>query len=156
MAYPIDYKNTTVKTEFYSELSQVHTEAVNYLMSFVWCKAIINSYLYINLGSTLCVFLFEIDNTASKDDHYLWVIVGDIPPMYLDIYGPKTTKEALEDYVKLAEDWTKNVKSGKSLKNNYPFKAEPTFEMAELLEKRVAFIKKTVISNIENIPLLIK
>lgn len=96
-------------------------------------------------------FLFEIENSESVNDNYLWVIVGDIPPMYLDIHGPKTTKEVLEDYVELAEDWIEHVKLGKSTKDCYPFKAKPTLEMAKLLEKRTSFIKGTLINNIEDI-----
>ena len=72
--------------------------------------------------------------------------------MYLDVHGPKTTKEVLEDYVKLAEDWIENVKSGKSIKTCYPFKAEPIFKMAELLQKKTTFIKNTLIVNIKDIP----
>ena len=103
----------------------------------------------------MCIFLFKIDNIASIDDNYLWVIVGDLPPMYLDIHGPKTTKEALEDYVKLAEDWIEHVKFGNSIKDCYPFRAEPSLEMALLLEKRTSFIKSELINNIDNVPLLI-
>jgi hypothetical protein len=153
MRYPIKYNQITTKTEFYHELTKVYEEAKAYLMSFAWCRKIIQSDIYLNLGSTLCIFLFEIDNGASKDDNYLWVIVGDIPSMYLDIHGPKTTKQVLEDYIRLAEDWIEQVKMGKSIKNCYPFKAEPTLEMATLLEKRTSFMKNTLIENIEDIPL---
>ncbi len=153
MKYPIDYKEVTGKTEYHLELVKVHTEAVAYLMGFVWCKKVINSYVYLNLGSTLSIFLFEINNSASSDDNYLWIVVGDIPPMYLDIHGPKTTKEVLEDYIRLAEDWIMHVKDGRSVKSCYPFKAEPILEMATLLEKRITFMKNTLIDNIEDIPL---
>ena len=155
MTYPINYNQITSKTEFYRELVKVHDEAIAYMMGFAWCKKIISSYVYINLGTTLCIFLFKIENSASSDDDYLWVIVGDIPPMYLDIHGPKTTKQVLEDYVHLAEGWIDNVKTGKSVKNCYPFIAEPTVEMAEMLEKRKSFMKDTLIDNIDDISLVI-
>jgi hypothetical protein len=73
--------------------------------------------------------------------------------MYLDIHGPKTTKQVLEDYIRLAEDWINQVKSGKSIKNCYPFNVEPIVEMASLLEKRTLFIKNTLIYNIEDVSL---
>jgi hypothetical protein len=156
MKYPIEYSQTTVETEFYKELIEMHEEAKAYLMDFAWCRKIIQSYIYLNLGSNLCIFLFKIDNIASNDDDFLWVIVGDIPSMYLDIHGPRTTKQVLEDYVRLAEDWIDHVKLGKSIKNCYPFTAEPTIEMATLLEKRTLFMKNTLIDNIDDTPLLIK
>ena len=156
MKYPIDYKQITTDTEFYQELIKMHEEAKAYLMDFAWCRKIIHSHIYLNLGSTLCIFLFEIDNSASKEDNYLWVIVGDIPSMYLDIHGPKTTKQVLEDYIRLAEGWIYQVKNGNSIEKCYPFKVEPTIEMAILLEKRTSFIKKTLINNMDNIPFLIE
>jgi hypothetical protein len=149
------YSKLTAKTTFYDELTQVHKEAEAYLMDFGWCRKIIGSDIYTNLGSTLCIFLFEIENNASKDDNYLWVLAGDIPPMYLDIHGPKTTKQVLEDYIRLAEDWINQVKSRKSVKDCYPFNVEPTVEMASLLEKRTLFIKNTLIYNIEDVSLWI-
>lgn len=149
MNYPINYKDITGSTEFYSEVIKEHQEATEYLFNFTWCKKIISTNIYLNLGSTLCIFLFEIENSVSRDDNYLWVIVGDIPPMYLDVQGPKTTKEVLEDYIKLAEDWIGNVKAGKSINDCYPFIAEPTIEMAIMLEKRTSFMKNTLINNIE-------
>lgn len=154
MRYPIKYTEIGSKTEFYSEVILLHKEATDFLMSFSWCKSILNSHLYLNLGSTLCIFLFDVENIASKDDNKLWVIVGDIPPMYLDTYGPRTTKEVLEDYVRLAYDWINNVKLGKSVENCYPFKAKPTKEMAGLLEQKVSFMKTTLIDNIDDIPLI--
>ena len=93
MKYPVDFKNVTVKTEFYTELVKAREEAASYLMGFAWCKNIIDSQVYLNLGSTLCIFLFEIENIASDDDNYLWVIAGDTPPMYLDTHGPRTTRQ---------------------------------------------------------------
>ena len=58
MSYPIDFKQITIKTEFYLEVKKIHAEGTDFLMSFAWCKKIINSYLYVNLGSTICVFSF--------------------------------------------------------------------------------------------------
>jgi len=153
MQYPINHKKISTETEFHDEVIQLHKEAMDYLLSFNWCKRIIGADLYLNLGSVLCVFLFKIKNSSSKDDNYLWIVVGDIPSMYLDIHGPKTTKEVLEDYIRLAEDWIDHVKLRKSIKNCYPFKAEPTLEMAQLLEKRIFFMKNTLIENIADIPL---
>jgi len=153
MHYPIKYKKLTTNVEYYSEVVVLHKEAENYLYNFDWCESINNSSLYINLGSKLCVFLFEIDNSASKEDNTLWVIVGDIPSMYLDIYGPKSTREVLNTYVELAEDWIEHVKLGKSIDECYPFNAEATSQMADLLEKKITFIKNKVIENIEEVQL---
>jgi hypothetical protein len=151
MIYPINYKDINPDIDFYPELKALHQEAKSYLLGFKWCAEIKDSFLYTNLGSVFCIFLLEIINTQSSKDNFLWVIVGDIPSMYLDVYGPKTTKQVVEDYIRLAGDWISHVKSGKSVDDCYPFKAEPTIELAELLEKRVSFMKNTLLDNMEDI-----
>ncbi|HEY4194558.1 MAG TPA: hypothetical protein VGM63_03425 [Mucilaginibacter sp.] len=151
MHYPINYKDIPDTIEFYSEISLLHSEAESYLKSFKWCKEIKSSSLYTNLGKVFCIFLFEIENISSVGDNFLWLIVGDIPPMYLDIFGPKTTKEAVEDYIRLAADWIIKVNSRESVDRCYPFDASPTLESAELFAKKVLFMKRTLLDNIENI-----
>ena len=153
MKYPINFKEFNETFDFFEEVLIEFENAKNYLFSFKWCKEIKNTSLYFNLGSKLCIFLFEIENTSRVDDSYLWVLVGDIPSMYLDINNTKTVREVLEDYVALGEDWIKNIKLGKSINNCYPFQAEPTKEMATLLENRTNFIKKTLLKNILDIKL---
>jgi len=111
------------------------------------------STLYLNLGSTLCIFLMEIDNAASDEDNFLWIMVGDIPSMHLDVYGTKTTIEVLDRYNALARDWIFNVQHGLSVDDCYPFDTESTIEMADMLKKRVDFIEKTIIPNIDEIKL---
>ncbi len=153
MDYPINYKSITSKTEFHSEVIELYKKAENYLNSFEWCQEIRSVNLYTNIGRVFCIFLFEIENTASSEDDFLWIIVGDIPSMYLDTFGIKTTKEVVENYVGLAEDWINNIKAGISVDDCYPFNAEPTLELAELLEKKVTFMKSELIDNIDDITL---
>ncbi|MEZ2338932.1 hypothetical protein AB6735_25015 [Mucilaginibacter sp. RCC_168] len=151
MSYPVNYKNITADIDFYQELDVMHREAENYLRGFKWCKEIKNSFLYTNLGGVLCIFLFEIINTQSSEDNFLWVMVGDFPPMYLDVYGPKKTKHVVEDYINLAQDWIDQVKKGIPVIDCYPFNAEPTLELAERLEKRVLFMKNELLDNMDDI-----
>jgi hypothetical protein len=153
MTYPIDCKNITDKVEFHSEVIDMRKEAEAYLQSFAWCKEIRGCSLYMNLGSKLCIFLFEIDNIGSTEDNFLWIIVGDLPPMYLDTVGVRTIKEVLKLYVELSKDWIKHVKSGQSVEECYPFNAKPTVSMAEILEKKISFIENAIIDEIEDISL---
>ena len=155
MKYPINYKHIPIDVEYYAEVDTLYNEAETYLLGFKWCKTIKNGFLYTNIGYVLCIFLFEIENTQSKDDNFLWVIVGDLPAMYLDVYGAKTTKEVLERYIELAEDWISNIKAEQSVKDCYPFKTEPTIAMAELLKRRTLFIKDQLLNNVEDVSVMI-
>jgi len=153
MNYPIRFQDIDASIDFFSELNDIHRKAVGYLLSFRWCAKIRDSFIYTNLGDVFCIFLFEIDNTASADDSFLWVIVGDIPSMYLDIHGPKSTNAVVRRYIDLAEDWIATVKNGLPVDNCFPFNAEPDLELAELLEKKILFMKATLIENIPDVPL---
>lgn len=153
MKYPIKTSDIKPSLEFYTEVIKMKKEADEYLLAFKWCLAIEESSLYLNLGEKLCIFLYEIDTSSNNGDKYFWIIVGDLPAMYLDVYSAKTTIEVLENYVSLSKDWISNIESGLSIRDCYPFDADPTIEMADLLKKKVGIIEKLIILNIDEISL---
>ena len=152
MKYPVKTDSLKPDLEFYSEVVKMQKEADRFISSFTWCVSIVNSSLYYNLGEKLCVFHYEIDPSKNADT-FIWIIVGDLPSMYLDVYGAKTTIEVLEQYVDLSRDWISSVKSGISVDDCYPFDADPTLEMADLLKRRANFIEKSIIPNIDEVKL---
>jgi len=153
MNYPINLEEVTSELEYYEDVINLHKEAVAYLNNFKWCKSIHKASVYLNLGNVLCIFLFDIDNSASKEDNLLWIVVGDLPSIYLDTYGVKTTTQVVEDYIYLATEWIQQVKTGGSLEACFPFKATPTIEAADLLERRIDFMKNTLLANMDDIAL---
>jgi len=153
MIYPIKTTALQENLDFYAEVILMQERATQYIKGFPWCKAVTASSLYFNLGEKLCVFLYEIDNASSKEDNFLWIVVGDLPSMYLDIYGPKNTVHVLADYVDLAKDWISNVEAGLSVAGCYPFNLEPTAEIADLLKKRVVLIENAILANMDEIGL---
>ncbi|MFN0257446.1 hypothetical protein [Pedobacter ureilyticus] len=141
-----------ISTENLSEIEELkcvlelQIKAQNYLQSFNWCKSIKNSWYdkEFSIYNQIGVFLFEIEPTSSEVDNFIWIINGDLPSVYLD-KSVKTASEALEVYCELMEDWSENVKSGKSLTDSYPVQAEPTMKNADLLLTRVSFIKSELL-----------
>ena len=152
MKYPINIKNLNNNIEFYLEVVDLVEESKKYLKSFSWCHEIKKGYLYTNIGRVFCIFLYEIINTSSPEDNFNWVVVGDIPPMYLDIFGAESTVQVISNYVELAQDWINQIRAGNSVDECYPFDVEPTIEFADLLEKKISFMKSTLIFNINDIP----
>lgn len=153
MAYPVNYKNISPQIAFYGEIVEAHRQAEAYLLGFKWCVKVKDSFLYYSLDKVFSIFLFEIDNLQSANDNFLWVIVGDIPSMYLDVYGPKSTREVLEDYIRLAENWIATIQAGDPVENCFPFNAEPTIELAQLLQSKVSFMKNTLLAHIDDVQL---
>jgi hypothetical protein len=156
-SYPIPLKKIKPSLEFYDEVIKMNLEAEEYINGFKWCKQIKEAHLYYNLGSTLCVFLFNIYNIQSTDeaDNVLWIIVGDLPSMYLDTYNIKSLKEALENYAELGGEWADNIITKKSVKDCFPFDEKPSLKLAKLLKSRVEFIRSNLLDNIEDIKLAI-
>jgi len=127
---------------------KLQNEAQNYLENFEWCKSVKKSWydkdfsIYDKIG----IFLFEIEPLNDTIDDFVWIIVGDLPSVYLD-KSVKTGKESLEIYCDLMQDWADNVKSGKSLMESYPIPTDPTIENAELLITRISFIRRKLLTN---------
>jgi hypothetical protein len=128
-------------------------EAIEYLSGFKWCREIYSHEIYFDMGDILSIFLFEIDNSQSKEDNKIWIIVGDLPSMYLDTYGASSTKEVLMNYVELSSAWINAILKNQSIEDCFPFEAESTKENAFLLESRIEFIRDSILVNIEDVEL---
>ncbi|MGQ7857523.1 hypothetical protein ACUN24_25075 [Pedobacter sp. WC2501] len=153
MKYPININRLGKKLEFIDEVLQQKEYASNYLNKFRWCERIIDCNLYLNFGKILCIFLFEIENASSPEDNFIWVVVGDVPSMYMDVYGPKSTREVLEVYVNLSRDWIDAIEKGEGIEKCFPFDNDPSLELAGMLKSRVDRIEFSIIPDIEDISL---
>ncbi len=137
--------------EYADEVFSLSVEAQNYLASFAWCDAILNGWLVKDWGYMLCIFYFEINPTyGSEADNFVWVVVGDIPPAYVDIKSANTELEVLKVYVDLMEAWIDKVRDGKSVKECFPIHVEPTLKYADMLSSRVKIIKSDFIPELSS------
>jgi phosphosulfolactate synthase (CoM biosynthesis protein A) len=71
--------------------------------------------------------------------------LGDLPSAYLVLDGSPTPMKALETYVELMQEWVDAVKQGKSTNKLIPVEVEQTMENADLLERRLIFLRKKVL-----------
>jgi len=124
----------------------LYDKAKQYLEGFDWCVATKKCWYDKNLGiyEKIGVFLFEIEPSNDNVDDFIWVIVGDLPSVYLD-KSITTGKEALERYCELMQEWADNIKSEKSLEECYPIPVDATIENAGLLSSRVSFIRRELL-----------
>jgi hypothetical protein len=124
----------------------LYYDAKNYIEEFDWCVSTKKGWydkdhgIYEKIG----IFLFEIEPINDTVDDFIWVIVGDLPSVYLD-KSVTTGEEALKTYCELMQEWADNVKTGKSLDECYPVPVEPTTENAELLSSRISFIRRELL-----------
>jgi hypothetical protein len=127
-----------------NELQATHQAARNYLASFRWCGGIDEEFFGLGIGGIVGVFLFRIRPVGAIDE-WFWVIAGDLPSAYLVTDRASSPTQALEVYCELMEDWIRVVRCGGDLRDAFPVLAEPTSANADLLEKRVGFLRKRVI-----------
>ena len=125
----------------------LYDKAKQYLGNFDWCVSVKNGWfdedfrVYDKIG----VFLFEIEPLNDSIDDFIWVIVGDLPSVYLD-KSVKSGLEALEIYCDLMQDWVDNIRVGKTVSECYPIPVDPNLENAELLNNRILFIRRELLT----------
>ena len=147
--YMDDIEKINENIEYFDDIIKLSVEAKNYLNSFDWCRNINRGWLAQEWGYVLCVFYFEITpRPDSKADNFVWIVVGDLPTVYIDIESATNVKEVLESYIFLMQDWIDQVNNGKSIDNCYPIEVKPTKKMAKMLEGRIKIIKDDFINQL--------
>lgn len=138
--------DTLTEIEEIQSILAMYKEAKEYLNSFDWCISTKQCWYDKDhfIPGAIGVFLFEIEPINSKVDDFIWIIVGDLPSVYLD-KSVTTGKEALENYCELMQEWADNVISGRSLDECYPVPVEPTTENADLLISRISFLRRELL-----------
>jgi hypothetical protein len=120
-------------------------EARKFLLSFKWCPPIKAIFLGYGIGKVVAVFLVQFREFIKGKDEFLWVIVGDLPSIYLVTDNAPTAAEALAVYCDLADEWADAVLVRKNFAQAFPIRAQPTVENAASLKQRVAYLKERII-----------
>jgi hypothetical protein len=123
-------------------------EAKNYLLRHQWCKRILSGWLAVYWEGILGVFLFEIEPAGSGVDQFVWIVVGDIPPAYIDVESGTDPRSALESYVIIMRDWVEAVLDGESIKYCYPVEVPASKEYAEMLQNRLDLLDTLIIEEL--------
>jgi hypothetical protein len=95
-------------------LHQMSVEAKKYLEGFEWCGSAAPAYWGGGVGGVFGIFLFEIEAKASDVDRWLWVIIGDIPPLYVVLDECRSPQQATEMYLKLMGEWVELARHGQT------------------------------------------
>lgn len=129
------------------EFTALAEEANSFLKDHKWCGSINKQWFVAGWENLLIVFFFEITPNSSDADDHVWVIVGDLPPAYIDIESATNEIEAVRVYTEIMDDWVQCVKSGQSTENCYPINVPPENKYAEMLSTRLQFIRKYILGN---------
>jgi hypothetical protein len=83
------------------------------------------------------VFLAEAEPAAPDVDREVWVVAGDLPPLYLVTDDIDTPEEALIAYIDHRRAWVDAVRANHSVAHLAPVDVEPTREWAAALARRL-------------------
>lgn len=119
-------------------------EARGFISYFYWGN-IISEFLGAHFDGILSVFLFEIEPLRDDVDHWVWVIVGDIPPAYITCEDAKNPYEALDGYVGAMEEWVQAARDGASVADLIPVNVPATPANAAMLDSRLKFIDEEIL-----------
>ena len=134
------------------DLLELAEEARQFLLAHrKWCKGI-KAGFFDRGFSKAAVFYFEIEPAAGGDPR-VWMVVGDIPPAYIDYKTCPNGAAALDGYVAEMLAWADAVKNGRPTERLIPVlrrgsltPVEKTPSFAEMLESRMNFIKRELLS----------
>lgn len=121
-------------------------EAKAYLQEHKWCKSIVESWYDKGWAGILTITLFEIIPNEKGVDNFVWVIAGDLPPVYIDIESATNGTCALKAYTVIVRDWLECVFNGNGVDDCYPINVPPTKEYAKMLKSRVDFIETEILT----------
>jgi hypothetical protein len=75
----------------------------------------------------------------------MWAVAGDLPAMCFETDDARVPSDALRLYCAIAEDWAETAAAGGDLSQCYPIPVEPSRELAEMLQERIALLRREII-----------
>ena len=129
-----------------AEVAELAQRASTFLLSHASCRSITSVHLAWAIAGVVGVFQLRLVPTRKDIDDTLWVIVGDLPPVYLVCDESPSWREALENYVYEMRKWVSAVRKGDALTDIIPVNVEPTLSWADQLDGRLSFISDRILS----------
>ncbi len=126
-------------------LKELLDEATDFLSAFRWCTGIKKSFFGFGVGAIFGVFLFEISSNVNDVDGLVWVVVGDLPQLYIAVDEAPNPACALDIYLNAMLDWCETAKSGGDLSKCPPVDADPDPENIFALLGRLEFLRNEIL-----------
>ena len=117
-------------------------EAGSYLAGHRWVASVRETYYGTGFDDRIGTFLFRIKPAEPEVPEWVWVVAGDLPPLYIGLEDAATATEALDGYVGAMQSWIDAVRAGRSVEEEAPVAVEPTRENADQLQSRLDFIER--------------
>jgi hypothetical protein len=132
------------RIEYANEVAALSEKARAYLDSMPWCKNILHGWLDHASGYIIGVFYFHLAPSRAGAPSFVWVIVGDLPPAYLDVELCPSGQEAVQGYICEMQEWVDRVLAGRPIDDTViPVNVPPEKEWAESLQGRLNLLRES-------------
>ena len=122
------------------DFASIVQEARDYLLFYNWCGEITEEYVGAHYPGIISIFLFKISPTRPNVDHWVWIVLGDLPPAYLTCDLCPDPTGALEGYIGEMQAWVEAAEHGISVAELIPVNVPATPENAHMLRSRLRFL----------------
>ncbi|TQV80787.1 hypothetical protein [Denitrobaculum tricleocarpae] len=137
-----------------SGFADIEAKAKAVLSDEPWCPPTTETYVAAYCPPIVAVFLYRIDTqhpVALEDEdgflEWAWVLVGDLPPLYI-LYMPIADGlDALRCYVGVYQTWLKRFDAGLPLEEIADLKVPHDEEHAEMLRVRAKLLTEFFLEN---------
>ena len=128
-------------------IKKLSDQALSYLEGWHWVKSVRETHYGTGFDDKVGVFLFRIEPGQPEVPEWIWVIAGDLPPLYIGSEDASTPREALDGYVGAMQSWIEAVRAGRPVDDEAPVDVDPTGENADALDSRLEFIEKELLGD---------
>jgi hypothetical protein len=118
-------------------LRELPEQVRDYLLGTGYWRRVERLHFGLGIGGVFGVFLAEAEPARDDVDDEVWVVVGDLPPLYLVTDEIATPAEALAAYIAHRRAWVGAVRANASVADLAPVDVEPTKEWAAALATRL-------------------
>jgi len=136
--------------EYSEELIVLADRAIAFMKSQKWCSRVLRGWMDRGWGIRIAIFYFYFEPAYKDIPQNIWVIVGDLPPAYIDAEDNPNGACALDGYVFEMQKWVDAVIAGESVDDLIPVNVPPTKKYAKMLQHRLNIIKKDILSDCED------
>jgi hypothetical protein len=125
-------------------------KAIKYVRSFAWCLELCEKYFCDGCGGIVALFLFRVRIRGCDQPEWIWIIVGDIPSVYLEFDGFQTPQAALQRYIEGIEEWLAASPTERSAGDIIPIEVPDDPELIEMLRARVETLRVSILPHIRS------
>lgn len=134
------FSNSDIK-----DIEKLAEMATEYLKAQTWCEQILKQFYCATWNDLFGIFYFEIAPSTINVDKNVWIVVGDVPPAYIDIESAQNECEVIESYIYIMRNWVDAVENNGNIANCFPINVPPTREFSEMLKIRLTLIEDEIL-----------